>query len=344
MSELLVLRDEVRSSLNDAQFQVLEETNPKEDMSFDIIAQYNSRQLGLPNLVIKILQNIDNIKPYFINELKLISHLVAALPVFIAQENRHSALQSDSIYLRRNIFAVNLPTFQKIIRNPKTALALCYAKQGGFFHEVDGEKMMELRQKHGFSRKILAQKMDISAKAISQYERSGMRASIENSKLLQDILGESIIKKFHFFKVLHASVQEINLDPKLQLRIAASRKEFMQTINEIIDRTGYHCFWPKNSPFDLCVYQIDDKNEKISEISLVGGTNCELFPTKIDQTKKAEFLKQVPQDSAIIYDEDKLDQKQARLKEIPYLVPKELKKLENPKEFKKLIQKRRVNN
>ena len=243
MTEMMVMRDEIRNSLNDAQFHVFEEANPKEDMSFDMIARHNDNLAHFPFLLIKILQNIDNIKPYYINEIKLISHLINGLPIFIAKENRHSALQSDSIYIRQDIFAVNLPTFKKIISNPQMALALSFAKRGGFFHEINGTKLNELRRKKGRSRQDLAEKMKLSPKAISHYEKKGMRASIENTDLLQQILGESIIHPVSVFKLLQKSSQNFILNKKLQLRIATARKDFMETINEIVDETGYQCFW-----------------------------------------------------------------------------------------------------
>lgn len=342
MSDILVLRNQVRNSLNDAHFNVLEETDPKDDLSFDILAKYQDTKTNLPGLVIKLMQNIDNIKPYYFNEINLIAHLISAIPLFIANENRHSLLRTDSIYIRKNIFALNFKTFQKIIQNPTTALALSYAKQGGFFYDVDGKKFKELREKQGYSRKDMAEKMGLSSKTISNYEKNNMRTSIEHSKLFQQILGDKIIKPTRFLDILSSYKLKLKFNEKMQLRMIANRREFMKSVNEIIERTGYDYFWPKSSPFDLFIYKKDEDTNQIKEFTLIGGTDCEDFHSKSQKCDQNEFLKCVPHDSAIIYDEESIDQKKLKKKEIPYILPKDLKKLEHPKEFRKLIIKRKI--
>ena len=126
-----------------------------------------------------------------------------------------------------------LKTFQKIIQHPHTPLALAYAKQGGFFHDVDQEKLADLRKKAGLSRSALAEKVNVSSKSISHYEKSGMRASVENANQLERILGHSIIKPVNFFEYIKDSVKDVKLNDALQRRISAKTRDFMESINEI---------------------------------------------------------------------------------------------------------------
>ena len=166
MSQVSEMHQIVRQSLSNSKYKVYEETTPETDMSFDMIARYKSSSEYTPALLIKILLNIDSIRPHIFNEMKLISHLISGIPLLIGQENRHSPLRENSIYIRKDILTVNVKTFKKIIEHPHSPLALSIAKRGGFFHEVDSEKLLKLREKKGLSRNALAEKVGVSSKSI----------------------------------------------------------------------------------------------------------------------------------------------------------------------------------
>jgi predicted transcriptional regulator len=115
----------------------------------------------------------------------------------------------------------------------------------------------------------------------------------------------------------------------------------MSSINEIIEETGYQVFWPKSVPFDLCVYKEDEKSDTIKDFTLIGGTECGDMSSNSENCVNQDFLKKIDQDSAIIYDEEFYDEKIAKSRQIPYLQPKDLRKLEDIKEFKKFIRRKK---
>lgn len=312
------------------------------EMCFEIIARHHSHSEFSPNLLIKIIDNIDSIKPHIVNELKLIGRLMAAIPLLVASRNRHSILEDDSIYNRDELIAINLNTFHKILSSPHIPLALSFAKKGGLFYDVNGEKMTHLRKEVGMSRKDLAEKLEITPKTVSQYELKGMRASKDNTYQMEKILGETIVEPLDFFQFLKKNISSFKLDDSLQKRISAKTHDFMCSINEIVEDAGYRVFWPRTSPFDLFIFQETEDNLEIADYTFVGGSQCEKVYSGQKLTAQKEFIKQVPYESAVVYDEDVLDTKLAKQMAVPYIIPKELKTLEHPEEFKKLIKKRRT--
>ena len=148
------------------------------------------------------------------------------------------------------------------------------------------------------------------------------------------------------FKFLKKSIKPFQLNPELQKRIAKKTQEFAQSISEIVEDTGFQIFWPRTSPFDLLIYRENEVEKDGIEYAFVGGAQCEKYIEDFKHCAQTKFIHEVPQhDSAIIFDEEiytDYNKKVAEQIKIPSLIPKDLKQLEDPKEFKKFIKKRRT--
>ncbi|MCF2139362.1 MAG: helix-turn-helix domain-containing protein [Candidatus Lokiarchaeota archaeon] len=309
------------------------------DLCFEILARHHSPRS--PNLLIKIVDNIDSIRNYYLNELKIVSHLIQALPLLIASRNRHSLLEDGSIYLRDGLVSLNFETFSNVIKNPQIPIAI--AKQGGLFYNIDGEKLARLRENRQISRKNLAEKLGVSTKAISQYEKNRMRASSERAKKMEDILGESIILPLDFYLFIKDTLSSIKLNDSLQRRITKKTEEFMKEINEIVADTGFKVYWTRSSPFDLFIYEESDEDLTKIQYKLVGGTQMEEIESDKNSDLKRQFLPNISihkVDGAIIFNDEIFNEKKARKYKVPYLFPKELRELEYPEKFHKKIRKR----
>ena len=340
INEVLNQTVEVLQATN---YEVFQNADLSSHSCFELLTRH--RVEPGPQLLIKIIQNIDNIKPFLVNEIKLMSYLLSALPIVIGLENRRNKLEDNSIYFRKNLMAINPSTFQRIIHTPQLPLAI--AKKGGHFIDINGEKLAQLRQSRQITRKQLAEQLNISTKSISQYERKGMRPSVEHAHKMETILGESVVQPTDFNTRLQSSLEDFTLNEKLQRRISAYNKELIGTINEIVEDIGFQIFWSKASPFDFVVYQEDKKPEEAgNKYSLIGVTYCNSDLSDVHHCAQRNFLEKVSSNhnGAVIYDEEALEKNKDIVKQekVPYLVPKDLKKLENPKEFKKLINKRRI--
>ncbi|MHA1718358.1 MAG: helix-turn-helix domain-containing protein [Promethearchaeota archaeon] len=324
--------------LKQADYSVYENVSSNLEMCFELFAHHYSPYL--PSLLIKIVENIDIIKPYFIHELKFLSRFLTALPLIIGIENRHDFLQDNCLFLRKGLISININTFSQIILNNQLPLAV--AKKGGFFVDIDGEKLIQLRKRKNYTRNDLAEKLNVSAKSIMQYENNEMRTSREHAQRLEEILGESIQVPLNIFAYMKKSFGDLSINPNLQKKTSAKTRELMKTINEIVTDRGYQTYWTRTSPFDLFIYRESDDSSKIEDYTLIGGTMSDKKYQKPTHETKINFLKNTKNAPGImIYDDESIDEKQVKQEKVPYIVIKELKELENPKEFKKLIKKRK---
>jgi putative transcriptional regulator len=323
--------------LQQSNYEVYQNLYPQLEMCFELYAHHPSNQFS--DLIIKFIQNIDNIKPYYIHELKLVSRLFAALPLIIGDANRRDQLEDNSVYKRNNIISVNVNTFGNIIHNSKLALSI--AKKGGFFVSLNGQRLTELRNKKGLTKKQLAEQLGISAKTVSNYEYNKMRSSTNHASKLNKIFHENLVDPFDFFDYMKQAqkidtIKRINVD-----NISRKHKEIIKEINEVVERTGFQIYWSKRSPFDVMVYQDDEDTNNIIEYTFVGGISCE--KTKdLEHSIQKRFISSIGVDGGFICDGEDINFSKMKADAVPYILPKEFKILEDPKEFKNLMKKRRM--
>jgi predicted transcriptional regulator len=335
----ILIRDRVIELLQQHHYQVYRNANPDIELCFELIAEHLSHQQ--PNMIIKIIDNIDTMKPPYIHELKLLSSLIRALPVLLAKVNRRDPLEDNVIYNRKELLAINLATFENLLRHP--ALPLAVAKQGGFFFDVDGEKIQKLREKHNLSRQDLANKLEVTTKTISQYELNKMRASRDHAAFLEKLFGESIVQPSRLEHLGTQIPNSMSIDRELERKTTVKNRDFMGMINEIVEDAGFKTFWTRISPFDLFIYQEDDETHQIINYTFVGGT---FVDKKADVSKiesQTSFMRSQlkdPQNKGVIYDEEAVKPQDFKNETVPYIKPQELKFLDDPQEFKRLMKDR----
>ncbi|MHA1674365.1 MAG: helix-turn-helix domain-containing protein [Promethearchaeota archaeon] len=331
--------EEVLNLLVGSDYHLFENRSYGVDLCFEILARHRSTHS--PKLLIKVIDNIDNLKPHIIAELKIVSRILEALPMIVGNQNRHSQLENDTLYVRSGLIASNLYSFSRIITQPTLPLAI--AKQGGFFYDIDGGKLAALREEQGMSRQDFAEQLNVSSKAVSQYETKGMRASKDNANMIESILGQSVVIPLDFYTYLKDSLSVLKLNNSLQRRITKKTQEFMKEINEIVSDTGHKVYWTKTAPFDLFIYEEVDDEESDIQYQFVGGTQFDKSKSDLQAKLKRDFLPEISGhrvDGAIIYNEEFYTVKSAKQYAVPYLFPKELSNLDDPEKFKKIIRKR----
>ena len=336
-----VNKEKTTRVLQQADYSVYNNVSSELEMCFELFARHCTP--NVPSLLIKLVDNIDIIKPYFMHELKLLSRFLSALPIIIGIENRHDLLKDDCLFIRKGLISINMTTFSRIISNNQLPLAI--AKKGGFFVDLDGEKIIQLRKKKNYTRNDLAEKLKVSAKSIMHYENNEMRTSMEHAQHLEEILGDTIQVPMDTFEYINRSFNDFSINPQLQRKISAKNRELMKTINEIVEDTGYQTYWTRTSPFDLFIYRENDDSTKIEDYTLIGGTMSEKIYQKPIHDTKVNFLKNTKDSSGttgiMICDDENLNIKQIKQERVPYIVIEELKILDDPKKFKKLIKTRK---
>lgn len=303
--------DSVLKILEKSGFSVtdLAETKPR---CFEIIAKKDDNLL-----LVKVLYNIDSLKPEIAEDMKSVSILLKASPIVIGERFKFSYLDRGVVYNRYGLPVINTATLYDLIvdRIPP----VIYSAPGGYYVRLDSDRIREVREELGISLGVLAKELGISRRAVKKYEE-GVDTSVENALKLEDILETNVVKAIDILRFMGREVNE-------QRDIGLSNEEA-----EIVDQLRYlgiKVYPIRHAPFDVIFKPID-----------------ELVLTGIRQVKEIEkrafVLDKVSStlstDAAYIVDES-IDKD---VGSVIFLVKEELESISSSKDFITLINEKKV--
>lgn len=149
---------------------------------FDLAARSKEKIVFL-----KVLENIDSIQEDSANNLKILAGSISASSFIIGTHTSREKMRNNIIYERFEIPAVTPKTLESVINDE---MPIIYRFRGGFFAEIDPDKLREKRIEKGLTQKDLAEKVGISKKSIYEHESKEMPASYKNVKKIESIIGE----------------------------------------------------------------------------------------------------------------------------------------------------------
>ncbi len=232
--------DSVLKILNKAGFNVadLVETKPR---CFEIIAKKDENLL-----LVKVLYNIDSLKPEIAEDMKSVSMLLKASPIIVGERFKFSYLDRGVVYNRYGLPVINTATLYDLIidRIPP----VIYSAPGGYYVRLDSNKIKEVREELGISLGVLAKELGISRRAVKKYEE-GVDTSVENALKLEDILETNVVKAIDILRFMGREINE-------QRDIGLSEEE--AEIVEQLRYLGIRVYPIRHAPFDLIFKPIDE--------------------------------------------------------------------------------------
>jgi len=271
---------------------------------FDLIAKKEEI-----TLIIKYMENIDNFTKEKSEELANIAHIFNSVPIMIGEKNRNGALNDDILYNRYSINAINFTTFSNILENKEYPRV--YSKRGGYFVQLKQKEFKDLRQSRNLSLNDLAKQLNVTPKAIYEYESSSMKTRLAHFEEMAKIF------KFHPQEFLKEFSETIDIFVKLyksNYNVIKDLSGFQEEIDQRLIDLGFITYWFNKSPIDMSFEEESretaDKSQEltvsksrtvfISEISSVKEASVVDLKKAIQRTEKklenhVEFLKQFSQ-------------------------------------------------
>ncbi len=232
--------DSVLKILDKSGFNVadLVETKPR---CFEIIAKKDENLL-----LVKVLYNIDSLKPEIAEDMKSVSILLKASPIIVGERFKFSYLDRGVVYNRYGLPVINTATLYDLIvdRIPP----VIYSAPGGYYVRLDSDRIREVREELGISLGVLAKELGISRRAVKKYEE-GVDTSVENALKLEDMLETNVVKAIDILRFVGREVNE-------QRDIGLSDEEA-----EIVDQLRYlgiKVYPIRHAPFDVIFKPIDE--------------------------------------------------------------------------------------
>ena len=267
--------------LNKAGFIVtdLVETKPR---CFDIVARR-----GDIVLLLKVLYNIDSLKPEMAKEMKIIAKLLKASPIVVGEKYKNDYLERGVVYNRHGLPVINTATFYDFV--VEGVYPLVYSAPGGYYVKLDSKKIRERREELGLSSGELAKLLGVSRRTVKKYEED-VDATIETALKLEEILGDYVIKEIDLLNfVSDEDIEEV------EYKFSGKEQEIIEQLRCI----GVKVYPIKHAPFDVVskaeeeriltgvkqVREIDKRASILGRISKVLATKAVYI---VDRKVKAE--------------------------------------------------------
>ncbi|MCD6096469.1 MAG: transcriptional regulator [Thermoprotei archaeon] len=184
------LIEEVAKSLKREGFKVKQCI--EEDICFDIVAKRDRRAI-----LIKAVDNVDSVSRIQANDMKKVSYALNTAPIIVGLRSRRGELIEGIVYERYGVRALRPETFDKAIRGKELPIAI--VKRGGILVKINGHKLRKIREEEGLSLGEIASRVGVTRKAIYEYERGTMYASLEVAIRLEEELSQRLIEPIDVF-------------------------------------------------------------------------------------------------------------------------------------------------
>jgi len=194
MSGIPMHRDQVLVEITELLSKYGFQTSNIYDRScFDMMAR---RELIL--LLLKVLINVDGFSNQQALEIKRLAKTFLASPLVVGFKSKTEPLEEDVVYERHGIPVVAPQTLRNMVVDEVYPEIL--ADRGGYYVNIDGHLLSEVREKENLSLKDLADIAHVSRETIYKYEHGMVRAYPETAMLLESILNMKITLSIDLFK------------------------------------------------------------------------------------------------------------------------------------------------
>jgi len=181
---------QILKTLDEAGYSVSEVDS--EDYCLEVVAKKDNVKL-----LIKTLLNVDSERRETADDLRNLAASFSASPLIIGSRMQNGLIEDAALYERFGVNVVNPATFREAAL--KGTLPIVYSKRGGLYVKIDGDALKKHREAQGMSLGNLASKIGVSRKAIYEYEREQMGATLATVAKIEEIIKANVITGINIF-------------------------------------------------------------------------------------------------------------------------------------------------
>lgn len=301
----------VRKTLEDCGFELSVQMDTG-SLCFDIMARK-----GETLIIVKALQNVDSQPQAQADELKSLGFFLKGIPLVLGERTTKSKIETGVLYIRHGVTIMNFETLSDFLKEGIPPVA--FSGPGGFYVEVDGEKLRSLRELKGISYGDLSREVGVSRKSIQMYE-SGKSATIEIGMRMEEYFNAQIIRPLDpLGRNPDELVEPLGDDDS---DVGRSGSEIYQHLKEM----GYKVKPAARCPFDAYTHQASSVI-----LTTVGDLNLRI---KDRLQSISDIANLSHRDALLVTDNEDLLLKDI---DIPVVKKEVLKKMEDPDEIMDFI-------
>ena len=289
-------------------------------IGFDLVARRDNSLL-----IIKVLTNINAFPEEIAEELKKLAQLLGGHPLLIGLRTGAGILENGVVYDRFGIQAINPETLHGHLLE---GIPLeVYAAPGGFYANIDTDKLVRIRKQQNLSRGNFARSAHVSRRMVRMYEE-GMNARVDVAFRIENVLGEQIIQPID---IIYGKKETLMNEPISEKKISTEHVHPLQNeIFSLLNQLGYTIV-----PLGKCPFEAVSKER--GKILL---TCVQQYDQKIkEKAKVVTNLSKITEKRAVFFTDKKGTKN--HIEGTPLIIRAELKKLKDPEDIVELIIERR---
>ncbi|MEM0141686.1 MAG: helix-turn-helix domain-containing protein [Thermoplasmatales archaeon] len=232
--------------------------------SFDLILKKDTE-----TIVVKVMGNVGQITEEMSKSMIAMCKFLDAHPLVIGFMNREEKIEDGVLYSRYSLPIISRQTFISYLAEGIEPTVR--AGPGGFYVEIDSEKLKRIRAEKMLSLGDIASAIGTTRRTVLMYE-SGMSASIEIALKMEEFLGEGILDYVSF--LWNVGSEDLNINFR-------KMREFERLVKAEMENKGFSIYPLRKS---IVNFLAEDK-----DISYFGGIEEEVSRIK----KKAEYLREL---------------------------------------------------
>ncbi len=304
-----------------------ETSNIYDRSCFDMMAR---RELIL--LLLKVLINVDGFTSQQAQEIKRLARTFLASPLIVGFKSKTEPLEEDVVYERHGIPVVAPETLRNMVVDEVYPEVL--AGRGGYYVNINGEILKEVRERENLSLKDLADIAHVSRETIYKYEHGMVRAYPETAMLLENILNIKITLDIDLFKTPEPESDMLKSDQASETE--GNPQDISPEPKELI-KLGFGVLPTYRTPFDA-ISQANSRKEKEN-----------ILLTNLEKNRNSQALKKMALNVKDLSDITKKEavfiMESKRVVEciegIPAVNTDEICEMENCREFIQLLKERK---
>ncbi|MEM0232641.1 MAG: helix-turn-helix domain-containing protein [Candidatus Nezhaarchaeales archaeon] len=219
-------------------------------------------------VLIKALNDVNELKGCCTLEIKRAGYALRATPLIVGEKEGAHDIDREVVYEKQGVYIVHPDALREHFEGKKHYV---YYKGGRLYVRIDGKKLREKREKIGLSLGDLANLVGVSRKAIYEYEKDEIDATIDVASKLYEVLSmyvgeEEALKVFKPVDILSdVMVAEVKESERRPIISRSRRWRLQEEVASKLLRLGFSIFRFKDAPFNL----IAKKNGERGKVILI---------------------------------------------------------------------------
>jgi len=205
-------------------------------------------------VLIKALSDASELKSCCATEIKKASYALRGSPLVVSEREGPHEIDKEVAYEKQGLYVVHPEALKDYLEGRRQYV---YYKGGRFYVKIEGKKLREIRERIGLSLGGLANLLGITRKAVYEYEKGEINATVDVASKLYEVLSKYVGEEgaLQAFKPIDILDNITTVESKEGWRSEESdrggRLRLQEEVALKLSRLGFSIFRFKEAPFNI---------------------------------------------------------------------------------------------